>query len=179
MIKVIISNYTIEDMKILHYNMLNGAKSIKTAGIFIIIAIGITITGLFIPSESISTLGLIATSINIVSVSQGMYAPKRSLESFNNLQKHHNNLPICVRFDETCWHTSFGDNPETVIRFDYSFAYGAVETAEYFFMNGQKGSYFCVPKRCFINGTPDELRQLLSEKFGEKFEVKNITKEVI
>lgn len=178
MIKITIVHYTEKDMKAIYKTAGDNPKKIKAIKIFILIFIAVTITGLFIPSETIGTkfvcYGVVLLFCSIIAfIQETLTIPAKSLESFKKLQKYHGNSPICICFDENYWSTSFGDDKESIKEFNYTSTYSAEETDEYFFMSQQKNEYFCIPKNCFTNSTPDELRKLLTDKLGDKFKIKS------
>ncbi len=47
----------------------------------------------------------------------------------------------------------------------------AHETQEYFFLYISSGRAFVIPKGCFVSGFPEGMRNLLSEKLGNRFKV--------
>lgn len=180
MIKITISHYTEKDMKAVFRTAGNNPLKIKINIIFILIFSVITITGFFIPSENISTKLICLSAVLIFCgtaalVQEAFIIPAQSFASFKNLQKHHGNSPICVCFHENHWTTSFGGKEESIKKFDYTSAYSAEETDEYFFISQQKNSYFCIPKRCLTENTPLELHQLLKDKLNGTFKVKGET----
>lgn len=176
-IQITIDHYTIKDMQAVNKTAGDNPKKIKAIKFFILIFIAVIITGFFIPSENISTkfvcYGAVLLFCSIVAlIQETLTIPAQSLASFKNLQKHHNNSPICICFDENYWSTSFGNNKKNIKEFNYISTYSAEETDEYFFMSQQKNEYFCIPKNCFTYGTPDELRKLLTNKLCNKFKIK-------
>ncbi len=173
MIEVKIKGYTIKDMNALCRTTGNNPIKLKVNIIFILLFAVMLIISFIVPENKLWFYVFILLAVSIISFANEMWtAPANALRTFNTLQKSNNNSPICICFDKNCWYTSFGDNTETVKKFDYSSMYSAEETDGHFFLSQQKNSYFCVPKRCFTENTPDELRQLLADKLGSKFEVK-------
>lgn len=56
--------------------------------------------------------------------------------------------------------------------YTYDMLFSAYETRDYFFVYLNKMNAFVINKSGFIKGTPDDLRGLLSSKFGKKFKSK-------
>lgn len=178
MINITIDHYTENDMRAVCRTAGNNSNKIKATKIFILISIAVIITGFFIPSENIGTKfvcwGAVLLFFSIVSLIQRMFTmPAEMLLSARKTQKNYNNSPVYVYFNENNWSISVGTDIKSTEEILYVSTYGAEETDSYFFMSRQKNEYFCIPKRCFTYGTPDELRQLLTEKLGNKFKIKS------
>lgn len=170
MIKITISHYTKYDMKAVYSTAGNNPLKLKVNIIFILIFAVMLIISFIMPENKLWFCLFILLAVSIISFVNEMWtAPANALRTFSTLQKHHDNLPICVCFDKNFWYTSFGDNAETLKKFDYISTYGAEETENYFFMSQQKNEHFCIPKRCFTENNTDELRQFLTNRLGNKF----------
>lgn len=177
MIEVKIKDYTIKDMKAVCKTAGDNPRKIRLLKLSILICIVIIIVGFFIPSEYIGTKfvcwGAVLLLFSIISlIIKTITAPAEMLMTTKKVQQNYGNSPVYVCFDENNWTTSIGNDIKSIEEISYTSTYGAEEKGEYFFISKQKNVYFCVPKHCFNENTPDELRQLLTDKLGSKFEVK-------
>lgn len=163
MIKITIDHYNLKDMNVLCRTTGNNPLKIKMTAVFVLICTAVLII-------TLSEWAVLAFTLSIIFFIEIMFlAPGTMLMSSRSVQKKNGGSLICVCFTENDWTISIGNETETI---SYTSTYGAEEKGEYFFISRQKGSHFCVPKRCFTENTPDELRQLLTDKLGSKFEVK-------
>lgn len=76
----------------------------------------------------------------------------------------------CFSFDDTTFSMTAAREGFSVDRkISYTELASAAETEEFFFITIEKGKTCIIGKSEFTEGTPEELRTLLTEKLGDKF----------
>lgn len=176
MIKITIDHYTEKDMKAVCKTAGDNPRKVRLLKLSVLICIAVIIIGFFIPSENIGTKfvcwGAVILFCSIVALIQKtLIIPAEMLMTARKVQKNYGNSPVYVCFDENNWTTSIGNDIKSMEEISYTSTYGAEETNDYFFISKQKNSYFCIPKRCFTENTPDELRQFLTDKLDDKLNI--------